>query len=151
MTDYEKELAIHDWIVTWTDYDVEASNNSPTAKPDPDNDNPYGLFFSKKSICSGYSSTFQLFMDMLGVECITVKGHARDMETDHAWNMVRLDGDWYCVDVTWDDPIGAPPGYLSHEYFNVTSQYLRDTRHLWEPGSVPEATATAYNWFVMNG
>ena len=151
MSDYEKELAIHDWIVLWTNYDVEASNNSPGAKPDPDNNNPYGLFFSRKSICSGYSSTFQLLMDMVGVECITVRGHARNMDTEHAWNMVRLDGEWYCVDVTWNDPVGAPPDYLSHEYFNVTSQYLRDTRHIWDEASVPEATATAFSWAVMSG
>ena len=150
MTDYQKELAIHDWIVKWASYDTEANNNSPTAKPSPDNDNPYGLLFNKKAICSGYTSTFQLFMDMLGIECITVNGYARNRETEHAWNMVRLDGEWYCVDVTWDDPSGLyPPGFISHEYFNVTSQYLRDHQHIWDDGVAPEATATAYSWENM--
>ena len=147
MTDYEKGLAIHDWIVMWASYDTEANNNAPTARPSPDNDNPYGVFYNKKAICSGYTSTFQLFMDILGIECITVNGFARNMETVHAWNMVRLDGEWYCVDVTWDDPTGVfPPGFVSHDYFNVTSQYLRDHQHIWDETAVPEATAVVYSW-----
>lgn len=152
MSDYEKELTVHDWIVKWSEYDVEANNNSPNAKPDPDNDNPYGLLYSRKSICSGYSSTFQLFMDMLGIECITVKGFARNLNTEHAWNMVRLDGDWYCVDVTWDDPTGSlKADSVSHDFFNVTSQYLRNTKHIWDESQVPEATATAYSRAAMSG
>jgi transglutaminase/protease-like cytokinesis protein 3 len=152
MTAYEKELAIHDWIVKWASYDTEANNNSPNARPSPDNDNPYGVFFNKKAICSGYTSTFQLFMDLLGIECITVNGFARNMETEHAWNMVRLDGEWYCVDVTWNDPVGVfSPSYVSHDYFNVTSQYMREHQHIWNDAAVPEATATAYSWENMSG
>lgn len=145
MTEFEKELAIHDWIVLWASYDIEANNNSPNAKPTPDNDNPYGLLFKRKAICSGYTSTFQLFMDMLEIECITVNGYARNKATEHAWNMVRINGQWYCVDVTWDDPTGAyQDDYISHEYFNVTSQHLRNSLHIWDETGVPEATATDY-------
>ena len=151
MTKYQKELAIHDWIVLWSSYDTEASNNSPTAKPSPDNDNPYGLLFHRKSICSGYTSTFQLFMDMLGIECITVNGFARDRRNVHAWNMVRLEGDWYCVDVTWDDPtVTVGSDFISHEFFNVTSRHMRDTWHIWDEASVPEATATAFSYANMS-
>ena len=152
MTVYEKELAIHDRIVLQAAYDTEANNNSPNAKPSPDNDNPYGLLFYNKAICSGYTSTFQLFMDMLGIECITVNGYARNRDTNHAWNMVRLDGQWYCVDVTWDDPVGAyDDRYISHEYFNVTSQYLRNNLHIWDESGVPEAAAAEYSWESMSG
>lgn len=95
-------------------------------------------------MCHGYSSTFQLFMDMLDIECITVYGIPGSNGVEHSWNMVKLDGEWYCVDVAWDDPIGGTPG---HTYFNVTSKYLRDSGiHSWEEGSVPEATATAYRF-----
>ena len=150
MTEYEKELAVHDWLVGWSSYDTEANNNSPTAKPSPDNDNPYGLFYHRKSICSGYTSSFQLFMDMLGIECITVNGFARNRRTDHAWNMVRLGGEWYCVDVTWDDPVASiQSDFVSHDYFNVTSRYMRDTQHIWDDNGVPEATATAFSYENM--
>jgi hypothetical protein len=142
MSDYEKELAIHDWIVDWTDYDKEAINNSPEAKPDPDNDNPYGVIFQKKAICVGYTSTFQLFMDLLGIECISVKGVSQNTGGEHAWNMVRLNGEWYCVDVTWDDPSGGNQSASSkHQYFNVTSQFMQDTKHQWDESTTPVADA----------
>ena len=149
MTEYEKELAIHDWIIKWAEYDPEALSNAPDAKPDPDNDNPYGLLINKKSICRGYTLTFKLFMDMLGIECIVVDGAAHEGVDVHAWNMVTLDGDWYCVDVTWDDPVGSSGNvnkYLFHRFFNCTSQFLRDFDHQWDEDSIPEATATDYAW-----
>lgn len=148
MSEYEKELAIHDWITGWAEYDPEASSHAPDARPDPDNNNPYGILYQKVGICQGYSSTFQLFMDLLGIECITVEGTAYNGTEEHAWNMVRLDGEWYCVDVTWDDPAGLfwKDEKLQHNYFNVTSQKLRDTNHQWDEASVPEATATTYGW-----
>jgi transglutaminase/protease-like cytokinesis protein 3 len=86
-------------------------------------------------------------MDMLEIPCIIVEGYVRKGE-EHAWNMIQLDGDWYCVDVTWDDPAGLSgldPHY-NHLYFNVTSDFLRETEHQWEDSAVPEATATEYAW-----
>ncbi|MDR0818200.1 MAG: DUF4358 domain-containing protein [Oscillospiraceae bacterium] len=140
MDDYEKELAIHDWIVNWASYDKEVQNNSPDAKPEPDNFNPYGVIFHKKAICSGYTSTFQLFMDMLGIECISVDGISTRTGGVHAWNMIRLYDEWYCVDVTWDDPSGETPSAESkHKYFNVTSEFLIQTGHKWEETLVPVA------------
>ena len=66
--------------------------------------------------------------------------------------MVRLDGEWYCVDVTWDDPSSwedVPANMWDrthHRFFNVTSDWMRETDHQWEYLYVPEATATAYHW-----
>ena len=74
---------------------------------------------------------------------------------DHAWNMVKLDGEWYCVDLTWDDPVFSvdPAFYLPswlaerhHRYFNVTSDDMRETGHQWDYDSVPEAAATRFRW-----
>jgi len=145
MTDYDKELALHDWIIEWASYDTETLSNSPNAHPDPDNDNPYGLLINKKAICLGYTLTFQLFMDLVGVECITVHGTSHSRESEHAWNMVRIDGEWYCVDVTWNDPIESNNiiriGSPAHKFFNVTSKFMWDTDHQWDRSAVPEATA----------
>ena len=77
-------------------------------------------------------------------------GAAR-VTNDHAWNMVRLDGEWYCVDPTWD--LYADSGLTAAEsdwgpafwdYFNVTSDWMARTDHQWDYASVPEATATTY-------
>lgn len=146
MTDYEKELAIHDWMIAWAEYDPGELNVFQT--PDPDNDTPYGFLYSRVGICLGYARTFQLFMDMLDIECVTVRGYAHNGLEEHAWNMVRLDGEWYCVDVTWDDPVSSfpVPAYLAHYYFNVTSEHLRDNDHQWDEDAVEEAEGTQYAW-----
>ena len=139
MSDYDRELAIHDWMTARGQYDPAMLSHDSSGVPDPDNDNPYGFLLHGKGVCLGYASTFQLFMDCLGIECITVYGLSRGVN-DHAWNMVRLDGDWYCVDVTWDDPVTAG---RNHKYFNVTSEFMRQTKHQWDEQNVPEATAAA--------
>lgn len=158
MTDVEKELALHDWLVDHGDYDRTAVGDSKTFQPHADD--PYGLLVEGYGICLGYASSFQLLMDLAGVECITVAGAGSGSTRDHAWNMVRLEGEWYCVDVTWDDPVfsGNPVFYPSqwlmerhHKYFNVTSDYMRETDHQWDYDNVPEATATAYSWDNLSG
>ena len=137
---YETERAVYRWLTEQVAYDWDHQSFFQTM--DPDSSNPYGALVNRKAICLGYASAFQLLMDMSGVECITVVGAAFSSQEDHAWNMVKLDGAWYCVDVTWDDPGGG--GQAIHRYFNVTSQFMRDTDHQWDYGAVPEATAEEY-------
>ncbi len=148
MTHVEKELALHDWLVANGEYDF-----SDEARGDP-----YGMLVEGSGICLGYATTFQLFMDLAGVECITVVGASSGSMEDHAWNMVKLEGEWYCVDVTWDDSLAVGPdgrhyGFdpyrdlrTTHRYFNVTSDYMRQTDHQWDYLNVPEATATRFRW-----
>lgn len=145
MSEYEKELAVHDWLVEWGSYDRTVYDN-PNHSGRTGYRDPWGMLVGGYGNCLGYSSTFQLLMDLSGVECITVVGAAFGSQEDHAWNMVKLDGEWYCVDVTWDDPTGAARNGRHHRYFNVTSAYLRETDHQWDYRNVPEATAAAYAW-----
>ena len=148
MSDYEKELAVHDWMIAWAEYDQAALSSLPGAQPTPDSDNPYGFFTGRAAICTGYTSTFQLLMDLLDIECVTVEGTAYNGTEDHAWNMVRLAGDWYCVDVTWDDPVSSTPvsPAAAHMYFNVTSDFMRQFGHQWDEEGVPAAEAGAWAW-----
>ena len=139
------ELAVHDWLVEWGSYDRTVYDN-PNHSGRTGYRDPWGMLVGGYGNCLGYSSTFQLLMDLSGVECITVVGAAFGSREDHAWNMVKLDGEWYCVDVTWDDPTGAARNGRHHRYFNVTSAYLRETDHQWDYRNVPEATAAAYAW-----
>ena len=147
-SDYDRELAVHDWMVAHGSYDSNTLSQLPDFRENPNNDNPYGFLVDGKGICLGYASTFQLFMDLLGIQCITVQGTAHGGTSDHAWNQVCLDGDWYCVDVTWDDPTtyGTVSERTGHRYFNVTSDFLQDTDHQWEASGIPEAEGTAYAW-----
>ena len=95
------------------------------------------------AVCLGYATTFQLLMDMAGVECITVAGASRSSTEDHGWNVVRLNGNWYCVDVTWDAnyrEYGYSRGRESEwRYFNITSNEMAATDHQWDYANIPEA------------
>ncbi len=154
MTDYQKELLIHDWIVDWADYDDSIFTRQASCSNENDI-TPYGLLVNHKATCMGYANTFQLFMDLLNIECITVVGATYYNTQDHAWNMVSLDSEWYCVDVTWDDPADNDPDIVpapsvvdlvTHRYFNLTSSQMRTNYHQWDYDLVPETTATKYKW-----
>ena len=141
MSGLEKETAVYRWIVNnvnydWTHQDVmrETPRESFT---------PYGGLVNHTAVCLGYATTFQLLMDMAGVECITVVGASRSSTEDHGWNMVRLNGKWYCVDVTWDANYreqGATRGRQKDwRFFNITSDRMAATDHQWDYAHVPEA------------
>jgi len=133
MSDYEIERALYNWVCVHMEYDWD--HQDPSVEMDPDSSNPYGGLINGKGICLGFATTFQLLMDMAGVECITVVGAAFRSTENHAWNMVRLDGTWTCVDATWDEASTDPVQWL---YFNVSSDWLAKTDHQWEYNSVPE-------------
>ena len=151
MTDFQKELALHDALVRRGSYD-DTVYDRDTPQGRPNNTNPYGLLVEGYGICLGYATSFQLLMDLAGVECITVVGASFGSTSDHAWNMVRLEGEWYCVDPTWNDPTGWDRlsdnqwQRIHHSYFNVTSDEMRQSDHQWDYANVPEATATRFFW-----
>ena len=66
------------------------------------------------------------------------------------WNLVKLDGQWYYMDVTFDDPVGTTPT-CSYEYFCITTDKLRETHTIRNFYTVPTATATAYNYYNATG
>jgi transglutaminase/protease-like cytokinesis protein 3 len=139
MDDYQKQLAIHDWIIDWASFDTEIYNNSPTARPHPHNDNPYGVLIGQRGMCSGFTLTFQLFMDMLDIESIVVEG-TNNFGDFHSWNLVRINGEWYAVDVTWNNPVGVEhTPEVTHRFFNVSSEFLWGEGHRWDRDLVPEA------------
>lgn len=143
MSDLEKETAIYSWIVNNVNYDW---THQDRMKETPrESFTPYGGLVNRKAVCLGYATTFQLLCDLAGVECITVVGAAHGSTSDHGWNMVRLDGAWYCVDVTWDANQREQVGRGKPEdwdYFNVTSDDMADSDHQWDYANTPEATAT---------
>lgn len=104
-SDREKVKAIHDWLVKNVayDYDNYVARTIPRSS--------YGIagpILYGKSVCQGYAETFEYFMDVLGIECEMVTGTANNGNgtwAGHAWNKVKLDGNWLYIDVTWDDPL----------------------------------------------
>ena len=103
---YDQVLAVHDWIVRNCSYDESDQTASHTA---------WGVVANQTAVCEGYSQAFKLAMDDLGIPCVIV----RSEDMTHQWNMVCIDGTWYHVDVTWDDPTPDRgwDGDVSHEHF----------------------------------
>jgi len=142
-TVYEQELAVHDYIVLHCVYDYNNYINDTIP------DVSYwaeGVFVKKRAVCSGYAEAFKLCMDILGIPCIRVSGMAdgvRDWE-NHEWNAVQIDGEWYMVDVTFDDPVPDREGYATHTYLNVTDEMLRNDH---DYNCEVAANGTKYNYY----
>ena len=131
MTDWEKELAVHDYVVNHCDYAVEAT----TAHTG----DAIGFFTYGKCRCAGYLDTFRLLGKLAGLEVEMIGGPTtRDNvgSKGHAWLLVRLNGLWYVVDPTWDDLIEDEPT-LEHTFFNVPFACFGGSRS-WDEACLPD-------------
>ncbi len=138
---YEKELYIHDYIITNCSY-VDPENN-------PNANSVYGCLVQGKASCEGYSRAFQYLLNALNIDNRLITGESAEDGVNyigHMWNYVVLEGNGYFVDVTWDDPKTSTQ-VLRHTFFNVTTNdILLEHRNLEQ--TVPLCTATRYNYFV---
>ncbi len=89
--EYAKAKYIFDYLVDNTEYDIESENSQ----------NICSVFVNKRSVCQGYAMAAKYLADELGIFCTVVYGDA-DNE-NHAWNIMRLDGVYCHVDITWGD------------------------------------------------
>ena len=123
MSEYEMVKAIHDYIVNNTQYDYDRLLNGTVPEV---SHSPLGVLQYGVAVCQGYAYAFELLCDLSGIECDFVGGVAGG--GGHAWNQVKVDGKWYNIDVTWDDPIyyfnGVLTPYLSYDYFLVSDAVL---------------------------
>lgn len=106
--DYEKIRSVHDWLIENVEYDTNAEEPYTIA----------GALTEGKAVCEGYARSFKYLMDGLNVPCVLVSGigtNSRGETEAHAWNYVMIDGKWYAVDVTWDDPVIVGSGYISDD------------------------------------
>ncbi len=136
MTPYEKEKAIYDWQVKYVNFND--SNLSPISNGEEYNHTPYGVLKYHQAICVGNATTFKLFMDILGIENQII--HSTE-EGEHAWNLVKLDGDWYHVDITFD---GGTFGKAQYSYFNVPDSVKDDGSYPWNHEVIPAADGSKY-------
>ena len=150
MTDYEKELAIHDYLIANVTYDTDELSVFETHGVH--SADPYGALTDGRCICLGYTTTFQMFMDMLEIPCISIRGesiHRNEDNADHAWNMVEINGHSYYVDVTWDDPVPDKDGRpIRHKYFNVGEGLMKE-KHLWDE-SLTAQTDSAEDSYISH-
>ena len=97
---YKRVKVLHDWLINNAEYDLTYTNY------DPD-----GVLLEGNGVCQSYATAYDLLMEAAGVTSRIVCSD----EINHAWNLVKLDDEWYHVDTTWDDPV--PNGNERDDYF----------------------------------
>ena len=155
-TECEREEYIHNYIINNCDYDEEAAESEEVQGNEND---AYGVFVDGKAVCEGYSKAFQILCNKADIDCIQLMGIVDS--DNHVWNCVKIGGDWYQIDVTWDDVDDFI--YDSHEYFNLTDSLMYEEHTLspkyseidaesflnlesWCNFYVPKCTAEKYNY-----
>lgn len=134
-SDYEKVKAAHDFIIDRTIYDL--------SYPGAD----ISVFFTvSRGVCEGYARSFKYLMDRMGIPSLYLGGG------DHAWNLVCVDGKWYQIDVTWDDPISdSDEQMLLYTYFCITDEEMYRTHICDYAAELPICDSTDANYYVMSG
>ncbi|WP_223556797.1 transglutaminase domain-containing protein [Lysinibacillus sphaericus] len=132
LSDLQKLQAAHDFIVLSAEYSKETEGSQYS---------PYTLLTENKGVCQAYALVLYRMLEMLGFEVQYVPGKVG--EQLHAWVLVKLDNEWYHIDVTWDDPLPDRKGEVRYNYFLVSDRQLAQD-HSWDYASFPAATSEAY-------
>ena len=141
MSDYEKELAIHDFIIENCDYSYGSKDNENEYRA-------YGALVEGKAVCNGYAEAMALLLSCAGIENKYITGSAGDEL--HAWNLVKLGDNWYHVDATWDDPVLDIIGDATlHAYFNLSDDKMKMS-HTWNEDYFEACDSMAFNYYNMN-
>jgi len=141
----ETEFLIHNYIINNCSYENNGADDESTA---------YGALIDKKAACEGYSKAAKVLFDFAGIECYVISGMSTNFQgklESHMWDIVKINGQYYHLDLTWDDPVTLAQGSrndLRYTYFNVTDKEISKTHSGFH--SVNACTATAANYYVVN-
>ena len=148
MTEYDKIKYIFEYIVNTVDYNLEA----------PDNQTIYSSLVGKSSVCAGYSRAAQYLLQQIGIECIYVTGNIPQQEF-HAWNIVKCDGQYYQMDITFGDPVflggdgstGVPLQAINYDYLCCSDAELLKNHVMDTEVAYPPCTSMDLNYYKLNG
>ncbi len=117
---YDKVLAIHDYIINNTKYNLDDENKTGTASS-----TAIGVFVKKLATCNGYTDAAALLLDRLDIPNVRVSN------SNHIWNLVYIDNKWLHMDLTWDDPVNSlNKDILLHDYFLKTTAEFEEIEKL---------------------
>ncbi len=135
-TDFEKAVWLHDWILNNADYDYSYSYCSAE-----------GVLARGTGTCESYHRAYVMLLNKIGIQTGRMEGNG------HVWTAVKMDGNWYQVDSTWDD-VGENVflGFEEHLYFGLTDDIM-GLVHSDHATAVPgyESTALENNYFIKTG
>ncbi len=126
--EFERVRVLHDELINMTKYTL--SGGAYISEAD-------GPLVYGKALCEGYSKAFMYLCQSIGVPCICVIGTSGG---GHMWNMAYIDGDWYHVDVTWDDPVtNTGEDVLRDDYFCVSTDTITEDHVIQNIIATPKA------------
>lgn len=135
MTDLEKIKAINDYIVLNTTYSYDTTTTPHSA---------YALLTEGKGVCQAYALTAYRLLKEANLEARYVTGFAGE---DHAWNLVKVDGEWYHLDTTWNDPVFTNgkdmSDYVQYDYFLISDKEINKD-HTIDDNGYPAATSDRF-------
>ncbi|MBR5152300.1 MAG: hypothetical protein IKW60_02075 [Clostridia bacterium] len=168
MSEYDKAIMIHNELAARIQYDndslagytadmqeaskIENAQEQQTAMIQviakyADIHTAYNALVKGTAVCDGYVKAYQYLLREVGILSHMATGYGAG--GGHAWNLVRLDGEWYYTDLTWDD---NKNGLVFYAYFNMDDAQLADTQHVLDnPYDMPECTSTDLNYYTVNG
>lgn len=110
MTELQKALYLHEYMCENFEYDKSLGNY-----------NMYDLLLTGRGTCQAFMLTYMELMNRVGIE----SDYAYSGEIMHIWNLVKLDGEWYHVDITWDNLSGG----VSHKNFLLSDKEILENGH----------------------
>lgn len=131
MGEEEREKVIHDWVVAHVAYETAEAEDVLRYTA-------YGALANGRAVCQGYALLGLRLLAQAGLSARIVPGLGSG--EDHAWNLVRICGQWYHLDLTWDDPVRSGPddGLIRYDYYNRSDEELQRD-HQWEADGYPAA------------
>lgn len=114
MSDVEKLLALHDALACHMTYSKDTSGKYKMSVY-----TAYGSIAEGNGVCQAYTLGYSYLAKLAGIDDIHVVSNKY-----HSWNMVKLDEQWYHIDVTFDDPLKDTQGRVLHKYFLISDKKL---------------------------
>ncbi len=149
MSEYEKELYVHDYLVSNCEYNDSAGALKTTI---------YGTLINKQANCEGYSRTTQYVLNKMGIKCRVIIGEANNADgkaEGHMWNVVSIEGKEYNLDVTWDDyklnGVNEKDTAPSHMYMNVPTSEIELSHKSAYPQDNSQCVSNDLNYYLANG
>ncbi len=139
-SEFETALYIHDYIINKCKYTVTGLNMFGATV--------YGCLVDGEAHCEGYAKAFQYLCAKAGLECVVLTGVTSDGE-NHAWNQIKIDGEWYNVDVTWDDLDAETGG--RHLYFMCNDEFMSESHAAEIAYFTPFECTSEGDWFKRSG
>ena len=144
MTDFEKQVALHDALLTRVSY----YNFADIAKIPVEKHTSYEALVRGDAVCDGISKAYMMLLEKAGIYSLMVTGKIG--EVAHAWNIVKLDDEYYHVDATSDTTEVNGAKKVMHRYFNLSDEELMQTHTIDREFEIVKCEGKKYNFYTYN-